>query len=590
MSHTSERPPHSVNVAAPGVPTLVMHFLSESRLSGLLLASLSGLAGGAIASVMSSLAMTMHYVLFGVPVGQRLSGVINSDLRLVFLWLIGGGLLVGGSSLVWRRWIKSDIADPIEANALYGGRMSMGGSIFVAGQAVLSNGAGASVGLEGGFTQLASAFGSWLGQLLRRPRDDLRLLVACGAAGGIAGAFNAPFAGIAYAFELILASYSPNLLAPIVLAAISGKYAASFTAGHGYHIVIHEVANVADRSYLWSLVVGAFCGLAAIGLMRAVTRLERLASAWNLPKPLATAAGGLVMAILALASPHVLGAGHGGIDMIYAAPPNANAFALIFMLKIAACAISIGSGFRGGLFSASLFLGSLLGGGAAIGAVAAGFLPMQQVPMLMVVAMSAFAAAVVGTPLAMALLAAEVTGQIALIPDVLLSVIAATFVVRALFGYSFSIWRLHVRGSPARSAEDIAWARTIHIRDFMRPDIHKLPAGITCGELLQRYPPGSAKRVVLVDGEGHYEGLCDVAELAFTCSDPEAPAAGFAKQQEEFLTVTQSLDEALAWFERLGREAIVVVQSTNDPRVVGIVTDTYVLKRYAQELERRRRV
>lgn len=567
---------------------LARRFAAESRGFVLLLACLVGIAGGAIASLMGRATVLIHHLLFNVPEGERLSGAFSPRSLDILLWLTIGGLILGISSLMWKRLGGGDILDPIEANALYGGRMGNGGSLFVAGQAMLANGVGGSVGIEGGFTQLAAAVGSWLGRILNRPREDLRLLVACGAAGAISGAFDAPFAGIAYAFELILAAYSPSVLAPVVLASIAGKYAASVTAGHGYRIVLSGDLSAVDHSYLWAIVIGLLCGLFAILLMYAVTMLEQLLARTRLPGPLLTAAGGLATGAVALMSPHVMGSGHGGIDFIFANSLGAKALAIIFVLKIAACTFSIGSGFRGGLFSASLFLGALLGGAIGTPVIQYGVMPESALLGMQVVAMSAFGAAVVGTPLAMAILAAEITSRIGLMPEVLLGVVTATLVVRVLFGYSFSIWRLHVRGSPARSAADIGWSRSIQVRDIMRPDVVRYPDTVACGELLSKYPAGSIKWIALVDDKGQYAGLCDVSEIAFAAKNPEQPVADFARQKAEVLHVAQSLEDAMKWFETPGREAAIVVNSPTRMEVVGILTEAYVLKRYAQELERRR--
>ena len=109
-----------------------------------------------------------------------------------------GGILFGASSELIRRWRPEREIDPIEANALHGGRMSLVGSIIVALQTVWSSGVGASVGLEAGYTQLASGIASRLGMSFRLRRGDLRVLVGCGAAAGIAGAFGAPLAGAFY--------------------------------------------------------------------------------------------------------------------------------------------------------------------------------------------------------------------------------------------------------------------------------------------------------------------------------------------------------------------------------------------------------
>ena len=129
---------------------------------------------------------------------------------------------MGAASEIIRRWRPEREIDPIEANALHGGRMSLLGSIIVAAQTVWSSGVGASVGLEAGYTQFASGIASRIGNAFRLRRGDLRILVGCGAAAGIAGAFGAPLAGAFYGFELIIGSYSPNGLAPVGISALIG--------------------------------------------------------------------------------------------------------------------------------------------------------------------------------------------------------------------------------------------------------------------------------------------------------------------------------------------------------------------------------
>src|ERR1700721_2559373 len=116
--------------------------------------------------------------------------------------------------------------DPIEANALHGGRMSFRGSLIVALQTVWSSGVGASVGLEAGYTQLSSGLGASLGRGFHLRRADQRIMVGCGAAAAIAGAFSAPLAGAFYAFELVIGGYTPASLPPVGVAAVAGYFAA----------------------------------------------------------------------------------------------------------------------------------------------------------------------------------------------------------------------------------------------------------------------------------------------------------------------------------------------------------------------------
>src|SRR5579885_2845550 len=113
------------------------------------------------------------------------------------------GLILGLSGIYVRRWVPRRPVDPIEANALHGGRMSVRDSALIGAQTVISNGFGASVGLEAAYTQMGSGLASWLGAAFKLRRSDMRTLVACGSAGAISAAFGAPLTGAFYAFELI---------------------------------------------------------------------------------------------------------------------------------------------------------------------------------------------------------------------------------------------------------------------------------------------------------------------------------------------------------------------------------------------------
>src|SRR5271154_5910389 len=164
----------------------------------------------------------LHEVFFRLQHGERLSARLTLNPILALSVPLVGGLLFGGVTELISRWRPEREIDPIEANALHGGRMSLLGSIIVAAQTVWSSGVGASVGLEAGYTQLASGLASRIGRAFRLRRGDLRILVGCGAAAGIAGAFGAPLAGAFYGFELIIGSYSSVSLAPVGISALVG--------------------------------------------------------------------------------------------------------------------------------------------------------------------------------------------------------------------------------------------------------------------------------------------------------------------------------------------------------------------------------
>ena len=155
------------------------------------LASVIGVFAGLIVLAMSFTTQLLHELVFGLSQGQRLSITTNIPPWRALVGPVLGGLAIGFASWLFFRRRKQPV-DPIEANALHGGRMSLRDSVFVALQTIGSSGAGASVGLEAGYTQLSSGLASKIGQAFRLRRSDMRLLVGCGAAGAIAGAATGP--------------------------------------------------------------------------------------------------------------------------------------------------------------------------------------------------------------------------------------------------------------------------------------------------------------------------------------------------------------------------------------------------------------
>ena len=161
------------------VPHRLRAIVRARELSVIVLAAVVGVIAGLAVAAMSGLVGLMHLIFFGLDPGERLSGRVSLDPLYAFLVPCVGGLLFGLVTAYTTRKRGTEV-DPIEANALRGGRMSMRGSLIVAAQTVWSSGIGASVGLEAGYTQLTSGIASKIGQAFRLRRGDLRVLVGCG--------------------------------------------------------------------------------------------------------------------------------------------------------------------------------------------------------------------------------------------------------------------------------------------------------------------------------------------------------------------------------------------------------------------------
>ena len=553
------------------------------------LGALSGVASGLAVSLMGTATNAMHTLFFGVRNG-RVSGLAH--LERGYLTPIIGGLILGVASWLWSRRRRIVPIDPIEANALHGGRMSLRDSVWVTLQTLLSNGCGASVGLEAGYAQIGSGLASKLGLWLRLRRNDLRVLVGCGAGGAIGAAFGAPLTGAFYAFELIVGSYSVSNVAPILAASVTGVLTARAARAVTYHIAVAPAAPMLLSSYAAMLVLGVACGGFGILIMRFVSLAERAFAATRLPRAIRPMVGGAIISAMALITPQVLSAGHGALRVDMAAQLSVMALVSLIGLKTLASVISLGSGFRGGLFFASLFLGALVGKLFAIAfALVAPHLAVDP-NVCILVGMATLAVAVVGGPLTMAFLVLETTGDFAVTAVVLAASVATSLVVRETFGYSFSTWRLHLRGESIRSAIDVGWMRLLTVGRMMRRDPATIPGTASLAEFRRRNPLGSTQRVVVVDENGGYLGIALTSEAFASADHPEQDetrtCADIAHWGDTPLLPEMNIKQAVSIFDRSESEALAVVEDLEGRKVIGLLTEGYALRRYAEELDKAR--
>jgi chloride channel protein, CIC family len=552
------------------------------------LAAVVGAIAGLVVTAMGTGVDTLHRLFFHLEPGVRLSGVLQLDPFVAISVPLAGGITFGIARELIAHWRPEREIDPIEANALHGGRMSLLGSIIVAAETVWSSGVGASVGLEAGYTQFASGIASRIGMAFRLRRADLRILVGCGAAGGIAGAFGAPLAGAFYGFELIIGGYTPNGLAPVAISALIGYLVAQALAPAELGVVAPERMVITAHDLFIAAIIGLLCAAAGILMMRGVALCETLFSRLKLRFTLRTALGGLLVGLLAVVAPQVMSSGHGALRFSGMFQLSLATVALLFVLKIIASVISLGSGFRGGLFFSSLLIGAL--GGNLLATALTAIWPGVDFDSnaYAVISMSGLSAAVIGGPMTMTFIALETTGDLWLTTAVLIAVIISSQVTRELFGYSFATWRFHLRGETIRSAADVGWMRDLTVSKMMRHDVRTVAANTTVGAFREAFPLGSPAYVIAVDAQGRYVGMIAVADAHATEVSAEQSIKSLLRNADGVLEPGLSIREAVLAFDRAEAEALAVVNSYGERRVIGLLTEAYALRRYAAELERRR--
>ena len=290
---------------------------------------------------------------------------------------------------------------------------------------------------------------------------------------------------------------------------------------------------------------------------------------------------------LAWAAPQALSSGHGAMHLYMAQQALVVTLLAVFALKLCASVISLAFGFRGGLFFASLFLGAVLGQiFARLWAFVPDGIPLSPMDASLV-GMAALAAAVVGGPMTMSFLVLEATHDFEITAVVLTATLCSSTLVRERFGYSFSTWRLHLRGEVVRSARDIGWMRTLTARRMMRTAPATASPAMPVKAFREQFPLGSTSRVLLQDEHGRYAGLVPTA-AAFADPGPiEKPVSDFAILKDVTLSPDMSIVPIMELFDSSAADDLAVVDAQG--RIVGMLTERYVRKRYADELDRAQR-
>src|SRR3984893_4791480 len=284
-----------------------------------------------------------------------------------------------------------------------------------------------------------------------------------------------------------------------------------------------------------------------------------------------------------------MSSGHGALHFAGIVSMPLTFIAAVFVLKAIASVISLGSGFRGGLFFATLLLGVL--GGHLFAAGCDTIWPGLNLSpnIYAIVGMSALSASVIGGPLTMSSSALESTGNLWLTTVVLVAVIISTQITRELFGYSFATWRLHLRGETIRSAADVGWLRDLTVRRLMRPEVATVDADMGIEEFRSKFPLGSKTHVVAVDAAGRYAGLALVADAHAPDIDATSAVAGILHYRDVVLHPVMNIREAIVVFDAAEAESLVVVEAGGEQRPIGILSEAHAMRRYAEESEQRRR-
>ncbi|MFE7899450.1 chloride channel protein [Streptomyces sp. NPDC057424] len=434
----------------------------------------------------------------------------------VLLAPVLGGLLYGPLVNRFAQEARGHgVPEVMLAVAQRGGRISPKVAVVKTLASALTIGSGGSVGREGPIVQIGSALGSTLGRLAKVAEGRMKLLVACGAAGGIAATFNAPLAGVFFAMELILGTFSAEAFGANVLASVTASVIGRAAFGDVAFLNLPDFHVDHLAQYGLFAVLGVVAAVAGVGFSRFLYLVEDACDwAWRGPEWLRPAIGGLALGLVLLVLPEMYGVGY---PVLEKATEGGYAIGFLLLLlagKMLATSLTIGIGGSGGVFAPSLFIGAMLG--AAYGIVAHGLLPgtAGAVGAYALVGMGAVFAGAARAPITAVVILFELTGEYSIILPLMLAIVLATAVSRLLSHDTVYTLKLRRRGvdldGPARGAL-IGAQQVGAVMDPLPPPLPSSTALSDAAGLLGLSGHGA---LPVVDAAGNHVGVITARAIA----------------------------------------------------------------------------
>lgn len=488
----------------------------------------------------------------------------------------GGGLLAGlilywGLKLVGRQ----GTSNLLEAVVAGDGRLPFRTAVIKALSSLVSISTGAPVGREGSITQMTATVASKWGQLARWQPYRLRMLVACGAAAGIAAAYNAPIAGSVFAAQIVLGNFAMNLFAPLVFAAV----VATMTTHTVFELrPLYEVGDL--RCTLlhlpWFMLLGLLAGGLAALFLKLLRQSESFFNRWPWPIYARLAAAGVLIGCVAFYRPEVWGNGYSVTNRILHADFTLHLLLLVFLAKLFTTVIAVGGGTVGGVFTPTLFLGAGLGGVFGMALHSVHLAEDLHLGAFALVGMAGVLAGTTHSPLLAMILVFEISLKYSLMPPLMIACALATLVARKFHPATVYTEPLRARGLPTdRESPHLGSATQQTVGDLMRAPIPPVREAATLQEIAQRFLTSSYNFLPVIGDGQRLQGVVALHDLKeFLTAGQEMRAiiaADVMRPPPPCLTPDQKLFDALPVLLASDLRNVPVVNNRNEFRLVGAV-------------------
>ncbi len=552
----------------------------SSAPSMLLWAALAGLLGAlATIAFRDSLAAMQRLLVGHAGSFTEMAAALPWPMRV--LLPCAGGVVAGCFLVLARRQADATPPDYMESIAVGDGRVSVPQTLLRSASSLCTIASGGSIGREGSMVQLAALCASLIGRVARFDPARLRLLVACGAAAGITSAYNAPIASAFFVTEIVLGTIVMDSLGPLMVASVVANITMRRLPGYRPTYEMPAFPDVSNAEVLLLAVLGILAGLAAPQFLRLIGFARRRFRDSGLPLPLRLGLGGLAVGVLSVWVPLVWGNGYSVVNSFLHQPWVWTAVLAILVFKVAATMFTAGSGAVGGIFTPTLFVGAAMGllFGQGVHTLWPAFTSAPST--YAVVGMGAFLTAATGAPLMAILMIFEMTLSYHVMLPLMLACVIAYFIARGVGGPS--MYEITVRR--AKDEEARLRLRGTLMHELIKPADTVLPLAAPFAEMMAMFGQHPVKYLYIVDDAQRYQGvvaLRDLAALEREAREGKVARDFLRRELLPLVTPQMSLGDAYQQFLAHHGERLPVVQSLDDPLLLGVVYKTALLDAYAR--------
>ncbi len=496
-----------------------------------------------------------------------------------------GGLIVGIISyfLIKKRYGVDGL---IETVALRGAKLNLLDSFLEVFASIITISSGGSLGKEAPGILAGAGTGAFVGRILKSPEKQLQILLGCGAAGGIAAAFNAPLAGVVFVVEVIYGELETKTFIPIVISSVFATLVSSTIFGVQIIQIPSYVLVSPYKEFVLYLILGLLAGIVSTILIRTLYYTKDFFSKIDIHPIFKPALGGLAVGTIGLFYPRVLGLGY---DVITDAISNQFTFKLMIILlflKILAFSLSLGSGGSGGSIVPSLFMGAMLGG--AFGTAANVFFPgmIAESGAYALVGMGAVFAGTARAPLTAILILFEITRDYNLILPLMFACVLSNVMSNALYPESIFTEGLRRKGFKIRKGREVDIMSSMFVKDAMITHVQTVSEDKNVETLTVLMQVSRHVGFPVLDSKGKLSGIVTLSDLRSKVKSGEVDQkiGDIATRNLEVAYPDETLDAVLRRFasKQIGR--LPVVDREDKTTLLGLITRSDIVNSYNKKV------